>query len=202
METLPTDAEKLEAALEQLEAEKQRRLQAKIDAGEVVSILTTVIDEEPIEHAKARALAGRVDDGRAVHHELLFITTGVPRNPDFYAAKPDVTPITSPEPRSLGFREPVASEAETTFKASSQPETYVWVQVRQPKNQDDPGEIAEGWFSVEDGALVLVDGSHRHLARRQLKRGEVPLMLRGDCCVRWLRRHFYRRRQYPSLGLA
>lgn len=36
MEALPTDPDKLAAALELLEAEKQRRLQAKIDAGELV----------------------------------------------------------------------------------------------------------------------------------------------------------------------
>ena len=53
------DPDKLEAALDQLEAERERRLQAKIDSGEVVSVQTVVVvdPEEDIEDAQARALA-------------------------------------------------------------------------------------------------------------------------------------------------
>jgi hypothetical protein len=53
------DRAKALAALEQLEAEKARRLQAKIDSGEVVSVQTTVVvhPDESIEDAQARALA-------------------------------------------------------------------------------------------------------------------------------------------------
>jgi hypothetical protein len=63
------DPDKALAALEPLEAEKARRLQAKIDSGEVVEIETVVVigRDENIEDAKARALARRPvpDDGRA-----------------------------------------------------------------------------------------------------------------------------------------
>ena len=83
------DPEKARAALEQLEAEKARRLHAKIEAGECVSVRTAVIvgPDESIEDAKARALARHPvsdSDGRAVHRELFFVFTGVPRDPDHW----------------------------------------------------------------------------------------------------------------------
>ena len=53
------DRAKALAALEQLEAEKERRLQAKIDAGDLVLVETTVVvyRDESIEDATARAIA-------------------------------------------------------------------------------------------------------------------------------------------------
>ena len=85
-----TDPAKLEAALEQLEIEKARRRQAKIDAGEMVSIQTVVVvaaadEDEDLEDATARAIAKHPapDDGRPVHREFAYIITGVPRgDPD------------------------------------------------------------------------------------------------------------------------
>ena len=81
------DRAKALAALEQLETEKARRLQAKIDSGEMVSIQTVVVvgGDEDIEDAKARAIAKHPvsDDGRAVHRDFFFVFTGVPRGQDY-----------------------------------------------------------------------------------------------------------------------
>ena len=75
-------------ALVILEAEQERRLRARIDSGEVVSVQTTVVvhPDESIEDAQARALARHPvsDDGPAVHRELFFVFTGVPRDPDHW----------------------------------------------------------------------------------------------------------------------
>jgi hypothetical protein len=82
------DPAKLEAALEQLEAEKARRRQAKIDSGEIVLVETTVVlgardDDEEKAIARAIALYPAPDDGREVHREFTFAVTGVPRgDPD------------------------------------------------------------------------------------------------------------------------
>ena len=53
------DRAKALAALEQLEAERARRLQAKIDAGEMVKIEAVVVAaaDEDLEDATARAIA-------------------------------------------------------------------------------------------------------------------------------------------------
>jgi hypothetical protein len=81
------DRAKALAALEQLEAERARRLQAKIDAGEMVKIEAVVVAaaDEDLGDATARAIAKHPapDDGRPVHREFFYVFTGVPRgDPD------------------------------------------------------------------------------------------------------------------------
>jgi Putative transposase of IS4/5 family (DUF4096) len=51
------EPDKVRAALEQLETEKERRIQAKIDSGEMASVQTVVVvhPDESIEDAQARA---------------------------------------------------------------------------------------------------------------------------------------------------
>jgi hypothetical protein len=90
------DPSKALAALEQLEAERAKRLQAKIDAGEVMVISAPVIvcdeDEVPeaIERAKERARA---------HFDFTVVRTGVPR-PDHYD---EPKPIIEAEPPPPGW---------------------------------------------------------------------------------------------------
>ena len=76
--------DKVAAALEQLEAEKERRIQARVDAGELVRVEKTIVldDWEGVEEAYARALSMPVPDGE--HHDYIFIRTGVPRSPVRY----------------------------------------------------------------------------------------------------------------------
>ena len=38
-------------------------------------------------------------------------------------------------------------------------ETYICVQIRQCRDDDDPGEIAEGWFSVDGSAVTVTNAS-------------------------------------------
>jgi hypothetical protein len=67
------------------------------------------------------------------------------------------------------------------IEGSSQPKTYVGLQARPPKNEDDPGEIMEAWFYVENGKVVLTDGTHQQLARQRLSEGQDPADWRGNC---------------------
>jgi hypothetical protein len=127
------DPEKARAALEQLEAEKARRLHAKIEAGECVSVRTAVIvgPDESIEDAKARALARHPvsdSDGRAVHHEFFFVVTGVPRGPDLgqWEPSPQVQTASSEGIISHPSEEPARSGPPFT---RSEP-TYVRVTIR------------------------------------------------------------------------
>jgi hypothetical protein len=196
------DPNKALAALEQLEAEKERRLQAKIDAGEAVSIIATVLEGESIEQAKARALASHVSDGRAVHFELWHVNTGVPRAPDSCSpsAWAGAPPSRYEEPVASGEYHQVASEE---FKAPSQPEAYVRIQVRPSSDDGDPGEIAEAWFSVDDGHVALRDSKHRHITSRALMEGQNP----ADIARQLLHEArqpagFNRRLDYPKLGAA
>jgi hypothetical protein len=74
------EKQKLAAALEQLEAEEQRRIDAKIEAGEAIRaempLIVGVLDPE-----KNYAAVRRDADGREVYpaHPFAVIVTGVPR---------------------------------------------------------------------------------------------------------------------------
>ena len=207
------DPDKLLAALQQLEAEKQRRLQAKLDAGEAALIQVAIIDDEPVERAKARVLAGRSDaEGREIIFEFIHINTGVPRHDDFYAVKPDVSESVSSGPPPLGPAEaaslshgarvpPPEPEEAASESIASQP-IYVWTSVRHGDLDGDPGEIAEGWFSVEGGAVVLTDRDGRLITSRALL-GEDPATLARQL-LREIRKpaNFNRRPRYPPLSVA
>ena len=46
------------------------------------------------------------------------------------------------------------------------------VQVRQCRDDDDAGEIAEGWFSIDDGVLTVTDANGKYVGSRPLLKGE------------------------------
>jgi hypothetical protein len=202
------DPEKARAALEQLEAEQARRLQAKIASGEVVSVQTTVVvhPDESIEDAQARAMARHPvsdSDGRAVHRELFFVFTGVPRDPDHWKeenSSPQAaeTSASSEEP-SRPSEEPDRSEPSYT---RSEP-TYVRVTIRNGDDNGDPGAIAEAYYTIEDGLVVLRDHDDKHLTSRALLKGEDPAVLARSLLREAEKpKDFNRPIHYPKLGLA
>jgi hypothetical protein len=195
------DPEKARAALEQLEAEKARRLQAKIDAGEMVKIETVVVvgRDEDLEDAKARALAKHPapDDGRAVHREFFYIFTGVPRgDPDQAEPSPKTASSEGPSHPSTEV-EPAASGP-----SCSQP-TYVRVTIRNGNDDGDPGQIAEAYYTIEDGLVVLRDRDDKHLTSRALLKGQDPLAV-ARALLREAEEpeNLHRPISYPKLGLA
>jgi hypothetical protein len=199
------DHDKAAAILEQLEAEKARRLQAKIDAGECVSIQTVVVvgRDEDIEDAKARAIAKHPapDDGRTVHREFFYVFTGVPRgDPDQAEPAPQVQTASSEEGPSHPSTE--VEPAASGPLSCSRP-TYVRVTIRNGDDDGDPGQIAEAYYTIEDGLVVLRDSDDKHLTSRALLKGQDPLAV-----ARALLREaeepesFHRPISYPKLGLA
>jgi hypothetical protein len=79
--------------LAELQAEKARRLQAAVEAGEAVVLQPLAVigigppSESQIEAAKTEELEryrhDHPNDGKAVHWDVLHIVTGVERSPDF-----------------------------------------------------------------------------------------------------------------------
>jgi hypothetical protein len=196
------------AALEQLETEKERRLQAKIDSGEMVSIRTVVVasPDEDIEDAKARAVAKHPvpNDGRPVHREFFYVFTGVPRGPDYWKEENSSPPeieanvVHMRHSPSLGEQAPGG----TSLSPAREP-AYIFVTIRNGNEDGDPGQIAEALWSVDDGAVVLTDLDGRHISGRALLPGQDPLAV-----ARALLRKaeepesFNRPISYPKLGLA
>jgi hypothetical protein len=200
------DHDKALAALEQLEAEKERRLQAKIDAGEVVSIQTVVVvgrDESP-EDAQARAVARQPvpDDGRAVHREFTYIFTGVPRGPNFGQWEPSPQVQTASSEGNASRPSEVEPAASGQSIPCSQP-TYLRVIIRNGNDNGDPGQIAEAYYTVEDGAVVLRDRDDKHITSRALIKGEDPAVLARSLLREAEKpKDFNRPLIYPRWGLA
>ena len=83
----------------------------------------------------------------------------------------------------------------------SQP-TYVRVIIRNGED-GDPGQIAEGYYTIEDGLLVLRDSNDKHITSRALLNGEDPAVLaRILLREREAPKDFQRPLSYPKLGLA
>jgi hypothetical protein len=110
------DRAKALAALEQLEAEKDRRIQARVDSGEMVSV-QTVSGSSPRRGRRGRrgASGGKApgpDDGREVHRKFFYIFTGVPRDPDHWKGEissPQAAETSASEGPSRPSEEPAAS---------------------------------------------------------------------------------------------
>jgi hypothetical protein len=200
------DHDKTLAALEQLETEKTRRLQEKIDSGEAVSIQTTVVVEarEDTENACERALSNlptSTPDGRPIHHDLIVVVTGVPRDAGFGNWVPPQTTASSEGTTDHPSEETAGSGVSSPSPSQPTP-TYVKVTVRNG-NDDDPGEIAEAFFTVEDGQLVLRGADDRLITSRALLKGENPATLaRILLREREGQNDFQEPIRYPKLGLA
>jgi hypothetical protein len=198
------DHDKALAALEQLQAEKERRLQAKIEAGEVVSQTITVVcyRGEDVEEATARAIARHpVPDG-PVHREFFYIFSGLPCHPGFGQwERPQVQTASSEGNLSPPSDEPAGSGGVSSPSPPSQP-TYVRVIIRNGED-GDPGQIAEGYYTIEDGLLVLRDSNDKHITSRALLKDEDPAVLaRILLREREAPKDFQRPLSYPKMGLA
>jgi len=199
------DPEKARAALEQLEAEKARRRQAKIEAGECVSVRATVVigPDDDAETEKARVLASLPTsdpEGRAIHYDVWVITTGVPRgDPDQAEPSPQVQTASSEEGPSHPSTE---VEPAASGPSCSRP-TYVRVVVSNGNDDGDPGAISEAWFTVEDGLVVLRDADDKVITSRALLKGEDPAVLARSLLREAEKpKDFNRPIHYPKLGFA
>ena len=206
------DTDKLDATLERLEAERERRLAEKIEAGEIVSVpLFIVAGSEPealarVEEAKADKLAElrAAGDQREVVFDVTMVVTGVCRpgeNAEAPAWKPTAPPFL---PLARERDEVVEEEAVREEPRPPIIESPVSVQIRACRDDDDPGEIAEGYFSVDGKVLTVTDANGRHVGSRAMLDGEnarvvAKLLLRGKKAPE---EEFNRPLSYPNMGLA
>jgi hypothetical protein len=198
--------EKTLAALERLESEKARRLQEKIDAGEVVAreVRVVVVPDEGAEAAMTRALEGNPATA-GIHDEFLYIVTNIPPK-EHWKEQESSPPAAEASVSSVGpccppSEEPAGSGGVSSPSPPSQP-TYVRVIISNGED-GDCGRIAEGKYIVEDGAVILRDSNGKFITSRALLAGEDPAVL-----ARILLREaeepkdFQRPIHYPPMGLA
>ena len=189
---------------------RARRLAERIEAGELVEVpLYVVAGSESeasakVEQAKADALAElrATGDQREVKFTVELIVTGVLR-PGEATGEP-----WKPAPRPV-LPSPVAAPSAPDEEVREEPqrpviETYVQVQVRACRDDDDAGEIAEGWFSIDGKVLTVTDAKGKYVGSRAMLEGEdarvvAKQLLRGKKAPE---EEFNRPLSYPNMGLA
>jgi hypothetical protein len=226
---MDTDPDKREAALlVRLELERAQRLAEKIAAGELIEIKLFIVAgsqteaRSKVEEAKASAVAELREKGdhREVSFDITMVKTGVVRCGEAAdpASVPTAPSFLSSEDRAI--RPPLPSPAAPRLDddekgldsiytpSGDQPpviESYVCVQVRQCHDDDDPGEIKEGWFSIDDGkVLTVTDTRGKYVGSRAMLEGEdarvvAKQLLRAKSPES---ESFNRRLSYPNVGLA
>jgi hypothetical protein len=206
------DHNKLDAALERLEAERERRLAEKIEAGEIIEVPLWVVAGSQagacaqVEQAKADKLAElrAAGETREVVFEVTTVATGVCKHGEATETKPwkPTAPPFLPRPQ----RDEVVEVVEDEVREAPAPviETYVQVQVRQCQDDDDPGQVAEGWYSIDGKVLTVADANGKYVGSRTMLEGEDARVVAKQL----LREKspeaesFNRRLSYPNAGLA
>ena len=182
--------EKEAAALERLEAERERRISEKIEKGQAVRMPVLVVGSpESIDAARARTLSAMRAAGekREIFSADRVIITGVPRpgRDDGYRP-PDVPepPAPSVMSRRTVNDRPVSdprapaqapSGIEQKHAATAEPRMEwrrVHVTVERPSETNPGGAIVEGLYRVEDGMVKVTDLQGRLLGTQPIKPGD------------------------------
>jgi hypothetical protein len=220
------DPERALAALTELQAEKERRIAAKVAAGTVINVqiplcvigVDTPEDVEEnsavIEQTKAAALARvQAEHGDCeVIPEFILVLTGVPSPEDSYLDRlgPDMSEEGDSNPwgsppldRELtgGETDPPAEDQPAFDNEEAASPVHVHIILRNG-DDGDPGEIAEGMYTVEGGAVVLTDRDGRHITSRALL-GKDPATLARQLLHETKKpSDFNRPIAYPRLGIV
>jgi hypothetical protein len=200
-------SDKLEAALAQLEIERERRHQAKVDSGEMVRARTVVVVGARDDDDETRALANlptTTPDGRAIYYDpndIRIVVTGVPRaDPDEPAPQQTASEEGSSSPPS---EEPAGSGGAILSPPSQPTPAYVRIITSNGDESGDPGQIVEAWFTIEDGLLTLRDADDKYITSRAMLAGEDPAVLARSLLREAEKpKDFNRPIVYPKLGLA
>ena len=79
------------------------------------------------------------------------------------------------------------------------------MQTRQCHDDEDPGEVAEGWFSIDGKVLTVTDTNGKYVGSRAMLEGEdarvvAKQLLREKKAPE--SEDFNRRLSYPNMGMA
>jgi hypothetical protein len=216
-----TDITSIEAARARIREERARRLAEKIEAGEIISVpIFVVVGSQSearirVKEAKASKLAvlHAAGDQREVVFDVTMAVTGVLRpgeNAD-PASVPTAPSFLSSEDRAIRPPPPApvaAAVAPEVVKeeAREEPliEAYVCVQTRQCRDDDDAGQIAEGWYSIDGKFVTVTNKAGKYVGSRAILEGEdarvvAKALLREKSPES---ESFNRRLSYPNAGLA
>src|SRR5262245_17259618 len=179
------DPASLAAARQELEAERDRRIQAKIDRGEAVRKSVRAVVGVPEPNRVANHVPGRDEQGRELYYDIDVIITGVPRRgrdfPDSdspsrtrNANKADENPR-RPEGAALRLPEDdplrAVPHAPVPEPVVSEPRS-IRVQIEQPTASNPGGTIAEGYERHTDRRVRVYDVRGELLGGADLRPGD------------------------------
>ena len=159
------DKQKIRAELQQLEADRERRIAQKIESGTAVrgsvGRVIGIADNK-------RAAPARDEQGREVFYDIDTIVTGVPRSGRDVPGSPRAQPPVADErPDYTGHLKryddgkPTPPRPKPPAEAVKPPEPGpVQTQVRAPSQDGkDPGEVVSGWYDIQNGQVVVWERS-------------------------------------------
>lgn len=165
------DPKELEAALTQLLAERDRRIQARLESGEVVRApLLAVSSSEEIDAARGHAVAKlrAAGEKREIVHgdEIEVIVTGVPRCADsdrYHGGGLKEDGVELYRRQAAGYSPDISPSPEPPPPQPQRPPRprRIVAQVRECKDGNDPGHIVEGFYDLKDGWVYVWDTSDR-----------------------------------------
>jgi hypothetical protein len=185
---LTDDIENIEAARARLRALRAAKLAERIEAGEVISVPLVIVAGSKTEAArqvdeeKASKLAElhAAGDQREVVFAVTVVKTGVVRHDEIADQQSEPWKPTAPPVGAAPRPDLIDDVVEEELKADPQPPiiaTYFTVQTRRCDDDDDPGAVAEGYFSVDDNRRVIVtDVKGRYIGSRTMVAGEDARM--------------------------
>jgi hypothetical protein len=192
--------EKLDALMEELEAERQRRIDEKVAKGEAIrapalSVVVGTLDEvdAAVEEMKARVLAAdREAGGRArevYFEEPAVLITGVPRDRHSSCRMPDFAPAEAKIDGDTKSTIAESTSAVATTRDEGEPANRpawvkIWTQVTAPSEGCPGGIITEGQYAVVDGEVRVEDLQGKQVGTQVLRPGDDPRWWRDDCCAR------------------
>jgi len=182
-----TDKER--AALKQLEIERERRIDEKVEKGTAIRVpLNIVVGSEDAvaaatESARVRKLA-ELGDKKQVFFEETVLITGVPRMGRDVPAEPPraLSPSKASQPERVDARRGGEAlrlpekqrETPQPRPTPQMPEPrYVYAEVR-PCSGNDAGAIIEGRYAASDGLVRVWDMQGKLLGTQALKTGDDP----------------------------
>jgi hypothetical protein len=159
------------ATLERLEAEKEARIQAKIDAGKAVRRPPVVVG---IADPKRDYFAVHKDANGIEHYPQGVVITGVPRS-----GRDDGLEVPTSSSKPMAVTRPIETRAPPPLPQSSPelpvegPRYSIRCAVRPPDpEKDDPGQIIEGSHSLSGNVLRVYDDEGRLLGTDKLQPGD------------------------------
>lgn len=210
MSLTDSEKQKFAAALERLEEERQRRIAAKVEAGEAVVVPLGIVGDQRPEDVRAARLAQLRQSGerREIIFDETYIETGVPRHPTHYERA--LAPAQSTSPTKTAERQPAGSALrlpesnELYAKHAPQPRPppdtserrYVRTEIN-PTSERDCGAIMEGTFTADGGTVRVYDLKGSLLGTQPVRPGDYVMTVAKRLLRKGAAPSFYAPIRYP-----